>query len=249
MGDHRRFLITPQQISGDVAVLSGAAARQISRVLRLCSGDRIRLLDGCGNECEAQITTISRDEVTTRILNTRVCPGEPALRLSLAVCLPKSDKLELIVQKCAELGISEVIVVNSQRSVTRLEAQKIPQRLERWRRIAAEAAEQCGRGRAPEITGVEELGDLAGAIERHSLALIAWEDESRASLKSVLGECAKPDSVLLIVGPEGGFTPEEVLRATAAGAKCVTLGSRILRCETAAIGACAAIMYEIEGEL
>lgn len=249
MGNHRRFFIGPSIIDGDMAIIDGELAHQIGRVLRLKEGDPVCLLDGLGNEHEARITALSKDEVRARIASTERCPGEPSLKLTLAICLPKGDKLELIVQKCCELGISGLIAVSSERSVARLDPGKAASRLERWRKIATEAAEQSGRGTVPEIQGILGVSDLVSHIQQHSLALVAWEDEDCTSLREVLREHRDASSMMLIVGPEGGFSEREIECLRAAGARCVSLGKRLLRCETAAIAACAAIMYELEGEL
>lgn len=249
MSRHRRFLIDADRIVAGEALISGDAAHRIANVLRLKAGDHVALLDGSGWEHEAELMSISGDEVRARIIETKKCGGEPGLKLTLAVCLPKSDKLDLIVQKCTELGISRMIVVDSERCVARLDPVKAEDRLRRWRRIAGEAAEQAGRARPPEVDGVVGYGELAAQICSHGTGLLAWEDEKHTSLKEALAGHKDGDAVLLIVGPEGGLTEREAELARQAGAKCVSLGRRTLRCETAAIAACAAIMYEIEGEL
>jgi 16S rRNA (uracil1498-N3)-methyltransferase len=243
---HRRFFIAPGQIDGDRAVITGDAVRQIKRVLRLKEGDSISLLDASGAEFEARIASLSAGSITAEILGSRRCAAEPRIRLSLAVCLPKGDKIELIVQKCTELGISELVVASSERSVPRVDSPKAAERLGRWRRIATEAAEQCGRGRVPEIGGIVEFADLADLIRESPLALLAWEGDGGAPLRDVLRTHAGAGSVMLIIGPEGGLTEDEAHVATDAGAVLVSLGRRILRCETAAIAACAAVMYELD---
>ena len=249
MGEHRRFFINPDQISGDSATLNGDTARQIAKVLRLREGDCICLLDGSGNEHNARINALSKDEVTATIFNTGSCANEANLQLTLAICHPKGDKLELIVQKATELGISRIVIVNSERTVARPGDSKIADRLVRWRRIAAEAAEQSCRSCVPEVDGIISYADLAASISGYDLALVAWEDESRTSLRDVIRNKADVRSVMLIIGPEGGLTSKEVEDVKTAGARCVTFGKRVLRSETAAIAGCAAIMYEIEGEL
>lgn len=249
MSDHRRFFIDPGQIEGDMAVIREETAHQIARVLRLREGEPIRLLDGSGREYDARIASVSAGEVVVDIVGLCACEREPRLALTLAVCMPKADKLDLIVQKATELGVSRLIVASSERVVSRPEPAKAASRIERWRRIAEEAAEQCGRCRTPEVIGIIDFGELSGYIAGHAVSMIAWEDETRASLKSVLSQHARAESAMLIVGPEGGLTQREVAYARSAGALCVSLGSRILRCETAAIAACAAVMYELEGEL
>ncbi len=249
MGRHCRFFVGSEQIESDTCLVIGEPVRQITKVLRLKEGDDICLLDNLGNEYDARITSLSKNAVTARIFKKRKCSGEPRLQLTLAVCLPKGDKLDLIVQKCSELGISNIILVLSDRCVVRLDSSKIAGRINRWRKIAAEAAEQSGRGKIPAIEYVENFSGLAGAIRKHTISLIAWEGERQTQIKEVLQASRDVESLMLIIGPEGGLTKQEVDIAVEAGAKPITLGKRTLRCETAAIAACAAIMYELEGEL
>ena len=146
MGEHRRFFVDPECVSDTSVEITGGAARQIAKVLRLDTGDRIWVMDGSGCECEAEISSLSKDAVSARILSRRTCPNEPAVHLTLAACMPKSDKLELIVQKCTEVGMSDLLIVDSERTVARPDGPRMAGRMARWRRIAAEAAEQCGRG-------------------------------------------------------------------------------------------------------
>lgn len=249
MGDHRRFFIAPELIDGDSVRLDDATARQITKVLRLREGDRICLLDGLGNLHDAQISSTAKGDTTAKILSSSLCQNEPKLHLTLAICLPKGDKLELIVQKCVELGISKVVVVESERSVSRLEKDKAADKMARWRRIAAEAAEQSGRAVIPEMTGIIKFSELTALIQETDLAIVAWEEEQDITLKQILQANADAKSALLIIGPEGGLSESEIEIAMLAGAKSVSLGRRVLRSETAAIAACSVVMYEIEGEL
>jgi 16S rRNA (uracil1498-N3)-methyltransferase len=248
MSKHRRFFVDPGRIIEGEASIIGDTAHQMANVLRLKPGDRVILLDGSGCEHEAELKEIAGGEAQARIIATRNCDGEPELKLTLAMCLPKGDKLDLIVQKCTELGISRMIILDSERCVARLDPAKVGERLTRWRKIAAEAAEQSGRARSPEVDGVLPYEDLAAEVRSHGLALLAWEDERRVSLKKTIRGHAGGNSIILIVGPEGGLTEREADLARQAGAQCVSLGRRTLRCETAAIAGCAAIMYETEDE-
>jgi 16S rRNA (uracil1498-N3)-methyltransferase len=263
MADHRRFFVDPSRIGAEEAVLEGAVARQIARVLRLKVGDAIALLDGLGNAYAAEITAVSASAVKARILGRASNVNEPKLRLTLASCLPKSDRMELIVQKCTELGISEIALVQSERTVARPDEDRQGRRLVRLRRIATEAAEQCGRSRAPDIRGTLGFAELVAMVPGFDLAIVAWEEEDGLSLREALrGVSGFPlrsnpetpgktgvESALLVIGPEGGLTEREVESLESAGAVSVSLGPRLLRTDTAAIAACAAVMYELEGEL
>lgn len=229
--------------------MDGPTARQIAKVLRLKAGDAITLLDGCGNTYQATIRTLSLDQVVADISLSQMDTNEPRLRLVLASCLPKSDRIEFIIQKCTELGISEMVLVQSERTVTRLDKESQPKKLERWRRIACEASEQCGRSRVPCLTGVMDYAELVAMIPQFPLAIVAWEEEEGPSLRDALRDGHDATSVLVIIGPEGGLTEKEVEAAKSAGAVSVSLGRRVLRTDTAAIATCATIMYELEGEL
>jgi len=266
---HRRFFIEQGAIVGDSAVITGDVARQIERVLRLKNGDSICLVDGRGTEFDAEITALSGGAVSARILGSRRCDADPLVRLMLAICLPKGDKINFIVQKCTELGVSELIVVSSERTVARIPDEKVSSRLARWRKIAKEAAEQCGRAAAPGVEGILRISDLAELASTVPVALLACESGDPPPLRRVLregfrhdgsadetGACPLPErgssdlgSVMIIVGPEGGLSETEIRLLVDAGAVPVSLGRRILRCETAAVAACAAVMYELEGEL
>jgi 16S rRNA (uracil1498-N3)-methyltransferase len=250
MSDHRRFFVDPEQIGAEEAVLEGSIARQISKVLRLKIGDAIALLDGLGNVYHAEIAAISAETVRARILSKETSVNEPSLRLVLASCVPKSDRTELIVQKCTELGISELVLVRSERTVVRLDESGQDKKLDRLRKIATEAAEQCGRSIVPRIRGVVSFSELVEMIGEFPLAVIAWEEEETSvSLREALRAKAGVESVLLVIGPEGGLTEREVELAKSAGAVSVSFGGRVLRTDTAAIAGCAALMYELEGQL
>lgn len=250
MSDHRRFFVSPEQIGTEEAVLEGSLARQICKVLRLKVGDAITLLDGAGNVYGAQIAAVSTEIVRARILSKQTHVNEPSLRLVLASCVPKSDRIELIVQKCTELGISELVLVRSERTVVRLDGPGQERKLDRLRRIAAEAAEQCGRSMIPSLRGVLSFSELVEMIGEFPLAVIAWEEEeTTVSLRDALRAKAGVESVLLVIGPEGGLTEREVELTKSAGAVSVSFGSRVLRTDTAAIAGCATVMYELEGQL
>lgn len=249
MGGHRRFFVTSGQIGEETAVITGDTAHQIVRVMRLKEGDKLYLLDGSGREHETVIACLSKGKVTARILGTVSNPREPGVSLTLAVCLPKGDKLDLIVQKGSELGISALVAVSSERCVARPDEDRLESKLGRWRRIACEATEQSGRSTAPSVSYVDGFDRLVELIRDSELPLVAWEDEDRTSLRDVLRANPTAKSILFVVGPEGGLTDSEIAAAVSAGARCVSLGRRILRSETAAIAGCAAIMYELEGEL
>lgn len=249
MGNHRRFFVNPEQIQADEAVIEGPIARQIYKVLRLKQGDPITLLDGSGAVYEAEIGSCTSGHVAAHILDKHDGANEPRIRLILASCVPKSDRMELIVQKCTELGISEIVLVQSERTIARPDEAGSVRKLDRLEKIATEAAEQCGRSKPPVLKGVVTFSELVEMIPAFPLAIVAWEEEMGLSLGEALRGKNGVEAALIIIGPEGGLSESEVNAAKAAGAVSVSLGSRLLRTDTAAIATCAAMMYELEGEL
>jgi len=244
LSGHRRFFV--DQIDGSSALITGAKARQVIRVLRLRPGDEIVLLDGSGIEHLAVIREICENQVRSEITASRIGALDPRINASLAIATPKGDRLELVIQKATELGISELVLMECARNVVRFETGLAASRMERLRRIAEEAAEQCGRTKAPEIVGILDFADAVRRSGRRGQALLAWEGDGAESLRSVLREGRGLESVAMLVGPEGGFTEAEVEYARDSGAVCVSLGKRVLRCETAAICMAAVAMYELE---
>lgn len=246
-GHLHRFFVEPLQVrDGQIRILN-PDARQIRTVLRLKEGDRLAALDGSGNCYLGEITAIDREQVCAAVSEVCSVATEPAVHLTLAQGLPKGDKYSLIIQKGTELGISEYVGVICARSVTR--AADVSLKQARWLRIAKEAAEQCGRGKVPVIRGVDSFRNVLNKGKDHDLALVGWEKESSVLLSEVLRSNGSAKRVMLLIGPEGGFTGEEIEAAQSAGFVTVSLGRRMLRAETAAIAASAIVLYELEGHL
>lgn len=239
-----RFFVASKDIIADTAVITGEDVKHISRVLRMSPGDRVTLCDGEGEQYLAAIDDISKDKVTLNILSHDRCQGEPTRHITLYQGLPKGDKMELIVQKCVELGVSEIVPVAAERSVVRVKPGEFGGKQTRYQRVAYEAAKQCGRGRVPRVA---ELTDFKSAnMEQHDLIIIAYEDEKGNTLKSMLKKNIKAEDIAIVIGPEGGLERSEVDMLVEKGGVPVTLGPRILRTETAGMAAIAMIMYEVE---
>lgn len=229
-------------------MVRGGDAAHIARVLRLREGDGLTLCDGEGNDYDAEITSVASGVVEARILSSRPSEGEPELRLTVCFALPKGDKAELIIQKCVELGASRFIPFTSKFCVSRPDARSAASKTERWRKIAEEAAKQCGRGRIPEVAELTTFEGLFDRLEGINTALL-YERARDYSLRDFLRTAVwhNVSALAVVTGSEGGFSPEEAEYASAHGAVQVTLGKRILRCETAPIAAAAAAMYESGG--
>ena len=169
------------------------------------------------------------------------------MRLTLVQSLPKGEKIDLILQKCTEIGVTEFVIVETSRAVPRIAPDRMPGKLERWRAIVREAAEQSGRTRVPDVAGILPFKEALKRIEGRGTGIIAWEEEKGLSLTSMIPRLKGSGEVVILVGPEGGFAPEEVSAAKSAGIAPVSLGPRILRTETAAIVGSALIIYGLDG--
>ncbi len=224
-----RFFVSHDAIVADRAVLSGSERHHL-RVRRIRPGGRVELYDDRGRVFEAIVSALTADRVelaiTKRVERTRESP----LDLTLAVALLKADKIDLVVEKATELGVTRIVLFTCERA---LGGSSRPRR-ERWQRIAASAATQCGRSGGPVIEGPESLDQIAARSAE--LRLVCWEDAPPAAALPLVHRAS---SVLIAVGPEGGFTEEDVTRLQDSGFRIVSLGPRILRAETAAITAAA----------
>ncbi|HIV96852.1 MAG TPA: 16S rRNA (uracil(1498)-N(3))-methyltransferase [Candidatus Agathobaculum stercoravium] len=234
-----RFFVDGQPEDG-MLVLRGENAHHAGRVLRLRPGEAVTLCDGKGTDYDCTVETLEKDAVTCRVLGSHPADTEPKQQLTLFMALPKGDKMEFIVQKAVELGVSEIVPYLSKNCVSRPD--KTDKKVERWRKIAVEAAKQCGRGVLPAVHAVVPAAEAVRLAAQAETALFLYENEKQTGLRDALaGGVGK--TVSLMVGPEGGFAPEEAAAAKDAGLVSVSLGTRILRCETAPVAALAAVLY------
>ena len=236
-----RFFVDPDALASDQIVLTGENA-QHARVLRLKAGEEVLVCDGQGSECRCRVEEVSKDAVEVAVLERRPATSEAAVQVSVYMAFPKADKLEHVIQKATELGAYEIVAFPSARCISKPDDKSLKKKLERWQKIAASAAEQSGRGRIPEVV---VLPSFAAALERAARAdkaLLFYENERATTLRMALG-CGDFRTVSLMTGPEGGLEEKEVEQAGSAGLRVCTLGSRILRCETAPLCALSAVMY------
>lgn len=244
-----KFFIDRDTIQGECALIRGSDVGHITKVLRLSSGAAVKVCDGDGSDYDAEITRIEKDTITLRLLQKYICETEPKTKVTLFQGLPKAAKMEYIIQKCTELGVNEIVPLITKRTVVKLEnAQAEKKKLERWNRISAEAVKQCGRGKIPPISPVTDITQLCGRAADFDLLLAAYEAEAHTSLRTILRAAGEVGSVGIVIGPEGGFEPEEIRALCDVGAKSVSLGKRILRTETAGHTVLTAVLYEA-GEL
>lgn len=240
----RRFFVSPASLQQSVIPLEGDTLHHLSKVLRLAPGEEILLLDGRGNLCQCRLESLGRKSGEARVLR-RWQESEGVLPIQLLQSLPKGDKMELILQKGTELGVSEFVPVLAGRSTPRLLADREDSRQQRWERIIQEAARQCRRPLLPRLAPAIALTEALRSCTAE-LRLLPWEEESRP-LAEVLPQRA-PASAAVLIGPEGGFSAAEAALASAAGFLPISLGPRILRSETAGF-AVAAILQHHYGDL
>ncbi len=236
---HRFFT---NEIQSNTAVVRGDDVRHIVKVLRLHAGDCVQLCDGNGNECDAVIRSVAPDAVTFDTESWRTARTEPNAKITLFQCLPKAGKMETIIQKCVELGVSAFVPVQSERCVAVLKP-PYEGRIERWQRVSEEAAKQSRRGVIPKVHFPVALDKLD--FSNFDTVLAAYENEQTVSLKSALrARCGL--RIAVVIGPEGGFSEQEIETLLKKGARSVSLGTRILRTETAGMATAAQILYEVE---
>jgi 16S rRNA (uracil1498-N3)-methyltransferase len=245
----RRFMVDSRCIREGTAMLDGELFRHIVRVLRLAPGEELILVDEKGSEHDGVILGVSRESLTIRIIrsNHEQPIEESGLKITVCQALPKGEKIDLILQKGTELGAHDFWLFGGLRSVARVNPEQKNAKLERWQRILAEAARQCGRRTVPALRWYPSAAEAAAAATQE-LRLILWEDERTLRLKDALAGEYAPGSAIVCIGPEGGFDPREIDLFAGQGFKSVSLGSRILRTETAAIAIVAILQYT-DGDL
>lgn len=247
-----RFFVPPSSIRGNEVMLTGAQSHQIARVLRMSPGETIVILDNSGWEIVTELVRVDPSQVEGRVLRRRLAPGEPRTKVSLFQSVPRSKRLELVLQKGTELGVVEFVPVITERCIIS-DLEDVEKRRSRWETIIQEAAEQSHRGRKPTLGRATLFSQACErARQTEGLSLILWEDEGTRALRHVLRTPPlgrerhwPPLTINLFVGPEGGFAPNEVDLARRYGLVTVTLGPRILRTETAGIVAAAVVLYDL----
>ena len=229
-------------------VITGGDAHHLGRVMRARAGDRILVADDEGKVGEYELTGFTESSVSMRLVQYVEERTESPVEIVLAQCLPKGDKLDLIVQKATELGVNVIVPLASDNCVVRYDSKKAQARQEKWQKIADEAGKQCGRSRLPEVQPVQPFGEwlreMAGEQSGDTAICMCYENELQQGIKEFLQGRKAAKRFVVIVGPEGGFSLAEAALAKELGIASVSLGTRILRAETAAISAAAVIQYE-----
>ncbi len=235
-----KFFVAATNLAGGRAIIRGRDAEHI-KVLRMRPGEEIILSDGEGTDYIGRIVRVGDQESEVEIFETRPSVSEPTVRTIVLAGLPKGERADFLVQKCTELGAADVYFFSCTRCVAK--ANNMDKKLERWRRIALEAAMQSGRGAIPKVYYLEDFGAALNEAVKCDLRLFLYETGERVTMKAAIE--AKPDmkTAALITGPEGGFEPFEAELARQVGCDVCAMGPRILRCETAPMAALTALMY------
>ena len=229
------FFVSPSCFTPPSVSVTGALLTHLRDSLRLSVGDTILLSDGLRLRYRTEVTAISRQALVGRIIEVIERPPRRAPIIALGQALLKGDRMDWVIQKATELGVETIIPVQSQRSIVQLKSERVTTQIARWQRIALEAAQQSEQWVVPTVASPLALSSHDLLRSHHSAAMILTERRSGAASLSTISLPTSPeDSILVLVGPEGGWAEEEVLKTMKQGCIPVTLGSRILRAETAA---------------
>jgi 16S rRNA (uracil1498-N3)-methyltransferase len=246
-----RFFIAPEQVVDRHITISGEDVRHIATVLRMRTGDELLLCDGKGTEYQATISQVTRSEITAEV-KAQVKREISLPRITLGQALPKSDKMDWIVQKTTELGVATIVPLVTERTIVKIKDEG--KRITRWQKIAREAAMQSNRPDIPAIARVVSFTDFLrtepalecpdrGHSELPTLLLLPWE-EGTVLIKEILRSIPGITNIVVLIGPEGGFSSAEAEQARGMGFHLVSLGPNILRTETAAIAVLSMVVYE-----
>jgi 16S rRNA (uracil1498-N3)-methyltransferase len=239
----RRFIVPQLNLGQGTVTISSDLHHHMTRVLRMKTGTRLILADGEGHEARGTVVEVGKESLTVELEGEgRSAAAEAGPRITLYQGLPKGDKLELIIQKGTELGVAAIIPFPTSRSVSRLDVERAEIKVARWQRIANEAARQSKRASLPRIAVAGNLAEVLRSATQ-SVKLLLWEEEGDNRLRSALAKLPLPESIAIIVGPEGGLSEEEVRQARESGFIPVSLGHRILRTETAGLALLAILQF------
>ena len=235
-----RFFMAGTNIKGGMAIMTGRDAEHV-HVLRLRPGEDMIICDGQGTDYKCRLVKASKEQVEAEVVEVVRCPAEPTVKVTVLCGLPKGDKTDYIIQKCVEAGAYEILFFQSSRCVAKPD--KPEKKLERWQRIAEEAAKQSGRGIIPQVSWAGEYADALNVANQKELGLFMYETGEREALNAVLEANSDVKTAAIVTGPEGGFAPFEADLARIVGLHICSMGERILRCETAPVVAVSALMY------
>ncbi|MBP5426850.1 MAG: 16S rRNA (uracil(1498)-N(3))-methyltransferase [Clostridiales bacterium] len=240
-----KFFVDKSDIKNNNIYIRGDSVNHIKNVLRLTIGDTLTVCDGDGYDYLAVISKEPSDCIEARVLSISDSNTEPSVDITLYQGVPKGSKMDLIIQKNVELGVKRIVPVICERTIVKLDKRDVQKKIDRWNKIAVAAAKQSGRGIIPSVHDPVLLVDAITMAKKSDLSLIPYEKEKERKLKDVLKAQSVKD-VSVFIGPEGGFSEEEISIAVENGVLPVTLGNRIFRTETASIYMTSIIIYELD---
>ena len=246
------FFVNPEQVEDGLIRITGSDVNHIKNVLRIRQGEEMLVSDGTGRDYLCQAEEIAGQEVTVRILETEEEGRELPSRIWLFQGLPKSDKMEFIIQKAVELGAAGIVPVSTRNTVVRLDQKKEEAKVKRWQAIAESAAKQSKRSLVPRVSGIMTLKEAFDYVESQgfSVRLIPYEHEAGMDGTKTEMDAAGPgQDIAVFIGPEGGFDEREIELALSKGVRPISLGRRILRTETAGLALLSVLMMRLEGAL
>jgi 16S rRNA (uracil1498-N3)-methyltransferase len=244
-----RFFVKQDNIFEDrnnIIINNPEDVRHLSKVLRLAQGDQIEISDMNNKEYIAEIINIDKNSAACRIIKSFISDKEPPIEIILFQSVPKSNKMDFIVQKSVEIGVKKIIPILTERCIVKIKDKKSEnKKVDRWQKIAMESAKQCKRAILPQVESVLDFSDIEKRVKDFDLILIPYELERKRGIKSIIKSKSNYKKVGIIIGPEGGFSDEEVRNAINWGIEPISLGPRILRTETAGIVTASILMYEL----
>ena len=238
-----RFFVPKDSVNGSIISVTGEEAHHIADVMRLKVKDKVVTFDGTGKEYIGVIKEAGKKSIVIEVTDTREAPKTQAPRITLIQAIPKREKIEYLIEKATELGVSAIVPVFTERTIPDWDEEKKASRVARWRKIAREASKQCGRLDIPGIPEISQFSDIINDEKFSGLKLIAALEDDAEPIRRALKDF-KGDQILIAIGPEGDFTPDEVKGAVGRGFKPVSLGFRVLKSDTAGLFALSAIDYE-----
>lgn len=245
-----RFFVKNEQINNDIITITNEDVKHIKNVLRKNIGDEIEICNQeSGESFKTNIVDINDKQIKVKIFENINTKTEANVYVSIFQGLPKADKMELIIQKSVELGVSEITPVAMKRCIVKINQKDEKKKIQRWQKISEGAAKQSGRNVIPKINNVKNIKNICESFSEYDIVLVAYENEKENKLKQELKKINKSNDnikIAVVIGPEGGIENEEIELLKKSGAKIITLGERILRTETVALNIISIIMYELE---
>ena len=241
-----RIFISSENISNDIAIIGGSDVNYLKNVMRLKTGDDVTVIDGKNREYSSKILSLEKDLASVKLISENKVLTASKVKVTIAQGLPKNPKMDLIVQKATELGAAKIIPVKTERSLIKLVGEKETNKINRWQIIAKEAAEQSGRSSIPVVSEIMDFDEVIELCKSHDKCIMLWEMEKEMTLKKYFHKNSNIEDLLVLIGPEGGFSQKEAELAKEKGFEMINIGKRILRTETAPLAVLSMIDYEFE---